>query len=378
MENSFRRLWFVSTLTINFLNKVNAQTEPSISLTRFYVDGWKVRCRAETFQIKRRGDFMSKKSKHKKHYKKTDTRKLREKAYECFSSQYTNNLTQKSFIRNYDRFITFCRENYKSKTVDDCKKHIDEYINYLVGKGLSANTIHTYLAPVVIYHNMSLDDVSVPKRYSAHNTRSRKERADYRSNANPYNPKYSYSVEFQRRVGIRRNELLHLKKNDCGYDDSDCFCVIVRKGKGGKTQWQRVLPEDEVFVKEYFDNTEDFVFSREEMKNKIDYHAIRAQQAKRAYDYYLQKLNSDPDYRQTLTNEIYKRWNKFCKTKDGKGKHLDKGEITGTYFIRGENKKLAIKKGLPLKYDKLALMAVSIFHLSHWRNDVTVSNYLLA
>ena len=53
-------------------------------------------------------------------------------------------------------------------------------------------------------------------------------------------------------------------------------------------------------------------------------------------------------------------------------------EITGTYFIRGENKKLAIKKGLPLKYNKLALMAVSVFHLSHWRNDVTVASYMLA
>ena len=321
---------------------------------------------------------MAKKSKQKKYYKKTDTRKLREKAYEFFSSKYTNNITRKSFIRNYDRFISFCRENYKSKTVDDCKKHIEDYINYLIKKGLSANTIHTYLAPVVIYHNMSLNDISIPKRYAAHNTRSRKERADYRSNANPDNPKYAYSVEFQRRVGIRRNELLHLKKNDCGYDESGYFCVIVRKGKGGKTQWQRVLPEDEDFIKAYFDNTEDFVFSREEMNNKIDYHAIRAQQAKKAYDYYLQRLESDSLYRKILTDEIYKRWNKFCKTKDGRRKHLDKGEITGTYFIRGENKKLAIKKGLPLKYDKLALMAVSIFHLSHWRNDVTVSNYLLA
>ena len=29
-------------------------------------------------------------------------------------------------------------------------------------------------------------------------------------------------------------------------------------------------------------------------------------------------------------------------------------------------------------YHKLALLATSIFNLSHWRNDVTVASYLLA
>ena len=27
-------------------------------------------------------------------------------------------------------------------------------------------------------------------------------------------------------------------------------------------------------------------------------------------------------------------------------------------------------------YDRLALMAVSVFHLAHWRADVTVKNYM--
>lgn len=40
--------------------------------------------------------------------------------------------------------------------------------------------------------------------------------------------------------------------------------------------------------------------------------------------------------------------------------------------------KPAIRKGLLTEYNRLALMAVSVFHLSHWRLDVTVSNYLLA
>ena len=60
-----------------------------------------------------------------------------------------------------------------------------------------------------------------------------------------------------------------------------------------------------------------------------------------------------------------------------KPKPYDKNEITGKYFVRGKNKELAIKNGLPLSYDRLAVMAVSVFHLSHWRCDVTIANYIL-
>ena len=47
------------------------------------------------------------------------------------------------------------------------------------------------------------------------------------------------------------------------------------------------------------------------------------------------------------------------------------------YCLRGDNRKLAIKLGLPTEYDRVALMAVSVLRLSHWRLDVTVGHYML-
>ena len=49
----------------------------------------------------------------------------------------------------------------------------------------------------------------------------------------------------------------------------------------------------------------------------------------------------------------------------------------GFYKIRGASVDIAKEKGLPLEYDRMALMMTSVFHLSHWRNDVTVINYML-
>lgn len=52
--------------------------------------------------------------------------------------------------------------------------------------------------------------------------------------------------------------------------------------------------------------------------------------------------------------------------------------VLGTFKLRSHNRKLAQVHGLPVQYDRLALLVVSIFHLSHWWHDSTVTNYLLA
>ena len=48
------------------------------------------------------------------------------------------------------------------------------------------------------------------------------------------------------------------------------------------------------------------------------------------------------------------------------------------YIVRGDNRKIALEKGYATEYNRLALMAVSVFHLSHWRTNVALTNYMLA
>lgn len=316
-------------------------------------------------------------SKKKRPFRPSHTRKLRDRSA-AFFAKYDNNVTRKAFVRNYEKFIAYCRSNFDCKTKDECQKHIDDYVDCLKQKGLSPNTIHSYLAPVVLYHEMTLNDVDIPQRSAASNTRSRKKRASYRPNADPGNKKYARSVELQKRVGIRRAELCRLRGNDFIVDESGYPCVRVKRGKGGKLQLQRILPDDVEFVRGYFDGTGERIFTPEEMKNKIDYHHMRAEQAVRAYKYYSSRIESKPGYERKLAGEIIKRWNAYNLGENGKPKHFDRRDISGIYRVRSENKKLAIQKGLPTEYNRLALMAVSVFHLSHWRLDVTVSNYLLA
>jgi hypothetical protein len=99
------------------------------------------------------------------------------------------------------------------------------------------------------------------------------------------------------------------------------------------------------------------------------------------YRYYLDKIENEHGYRAQLINEIRHVWEHDDEARKENGyraKRWSDMKVTGNYVLRGNNRKLAQKHGLPMKYDRLALLAVSIFHLSHWRHDVTVANYLLA
>lgn len=279
--------------------------------------------------------------------------------------------TAKRYMNHAIKFGKWCKAQYGCNTPDACRPYVQDYVDWLVARGKSPSTIHTYLVGVCRWFDIPLDPIKKPRRVVAENTRSRgikavDSRSDTRREASPR------LYDFAELVGIRRDEYKHLRKNDFVYDESGYPCVRVRRGKGGKYQEQRIAVEDVGFVRSYFDASEDKVFSDEELRNKIDLHHLRALRAQRAYHDYLSRLKNDPDYRAQLTEEVRRRWVRLCS------KRWDPKRVEGNYCIRGNSRRLALAHGLPVKYDRLAVMAVSVFHLSHWRCDVTVGNYLLA
>ena len=290
--------------------------------------------------------------------------------------------TEKQYRNHALKFANWCKEQYGCRTLDECSAHIQDYADFLVVQGRSPSTIHTYLAGICRICGVPLADIQKPIRVVAENTRSRgmkavDERKDAGREASPR--LYDFAVI----VGIRRNEYLHLTPDDLVFDDFGHPCVLVRKGKDGKRQLQRILPDELPAIKAVFDNPADagHLFPKAEINNKIDLHHLRALRAQKMYRYYLDKIENEHGYRAQLINEIRHVWehdDEARKENGYKAKRWSDMKVTGNYILRGNNRKLAKKHGLPLQYDRLALLAVSIFHLSHWRHDVTVANYLLA
>lgn len=309
--------------------------------------------------------------------KPTVTQQLMEQVRNAHRER-SHDLSRVQYVRDTKRFIKFCREQYDCRTIETCRSHIQDYSDHLQAQNYSASTIHTYLAAVCATFDVNLADINKPVRHVAEYVRGRKgETSTCKDDLN--DPRWSYLVEFQRVVGIRREELMRLKGRDLVTDESGHVCICVHKGKGGKPQNQRIDACYVDFVRSYFDKVapSEYVFERSLFQNDLNLHSLRAQAAKEYYYDQLEKITRDEKYAEQLEKEIRLRWQKTNLNKQGKPRRLPDNEIYGYYVLRGKNRELAKVKGYPLSYHKLALLATSVFKLSHWRNDVTIASYLL-
>lgn len=290
--------------------------------------------------------------------------------------------TERQYKKHALKYAEWAKAAYECKTLEECKSHIQDYANYLTASGKTPSTTHTYLASICRVFDIPLSDIKKPIRVVAHNKRSRGAKAvDKRKDAGRDASPRLY--DFASIVGIRRNEYLHLRPDDLVEDGFGNPCILVRKGKGGKRQMQRILPEELEAVKAVFDHPADeqHLFSKAELSNKIDLHHLRALRAQKMYKYYLERIRSEASYREQLISEIKRTWEKDDEVRaenNYRPKRWRDCKVNGNYVLRGHNRELAQKHGLPVSYDRLALLAVSIYHLAHWRHDVTVANYLLA
>lgn len=303
----------------------------------------------------------------------------------------TNDATATQYRTHINRFSAWSKKKHRIRLASDVSDPCalaQEYANYLVTCGYTPDTIHSYLAPIAKGLGLSLSDLRKPKRSASSIEKTRNNQKNLQGKRELSSPNNSRIVEAAKAIGIRRAELARLTGDCLVRDYAGYLCVKVQRGKGGKMQMQRLLPKDESEVKNLFASVVPFqkVFDPVELKNKIPIHTLRRIHAQEAYEHYLHLIRGG--HRQELIEDlqeyfltyharqpgaagerrIAKQYARFCED-------LTKGN--GLYCLRGENKIRAQQAGRPTEYDRVALMAVSVFHLAHWRNDVTARNYMI-
>lgn len=293
----------------------------------------------------------------------------------------TDNKSKQTYKRGIRRFLEWT-EKKGVKYIDhlsdkDKKELIQEYEKWLESECYSASTIHTYLAPICKGFDINMSDIDKPRRSAGLIKRSRDITANVQGKAEAEKEEFERLVNAQRALGIRRSELANLKGNDLIKTQNRGMYVRVRRGKGGKYQLQRVLPQHEKTIERIFKDVgkDENVFSCREMSNKIDLHGMRADVAKEAYDYYSERIKNETGYADELRAAIYDRYEKYNRNEDFESWRAT-WDRPDPYVLRGENRQNAINNHRPTEYDRLAMMAVSVFHLSHWRLCVTSVNYL--
>lgn len=306
-----------------------------------------------------------------------------------------NNNTETLYKKRIKIFVKWAKEQGCKRPEDITKDVVQAYEQVLetAPEGYAPATIHTYLSPVCAAAGVSMREIRKPKRTAGAITRGRDRAADgTRLDRNPDGKrqegqqKYARVVALQRVTGIRRAELGKLKGSDL-IRKGNSWYVRVRRGKGGKEQLQFILPKDVETVRQIFEGVgpEDNVFSKEEMSNKINLHGLRAKHSKDCYGYYTGLLERQPEYADKLRAILLRRWDdgheklKEADPRAWKAQHerFVRDMDDRPYKLRGENLRKARALGLPEEYNRLALMCVSVLHLSHWRLDVTTTNYLI-
>lgn len=298
-------------------------------------------------------------------------------------SNITDDHTVTVYKRDCKRFATYCRTN-GIKTPEQLESRatyiLQKYEQSLELSGYSPQTIHRYLSSPCKALNISMAEISKPKRSADLIIRGRNVEANPQGQHESKQERFQRLLTVQRLTGCRRSELARLRGRDLRNDESGYLCIFIHNGKGGKDQFQRILPDDIEQLKSIFKDIkpDEKVFSHAEMNNKINLHGIRAEQAQRAYLYYTKRLLNEPNYKYICRKELALRYKAMHEANYATNKRFLHDITNDTpYILRGANRSKAIAQGKPTTYNRLAMMMVSVFHLSHWRLDVTSVNYLI-
>ena len=293
--------------------------------------------------------------------------------------------TFKQYRRDIERFSAWAKQTHKirlANQVADKVQLINDYSSFLQTKGYSVYTIHRYLAPICKGLRVNMKDVKKPKRELSKVVKTREKTRNKRGWQDLERLQDSRIIRAQRAIGIRKEELYKLRGRDLIEEDGRMY-VLVERGKGGKRQRQRVAEIDQDTVRDVFRgvSADGRVFSPKEAKSvsRVPLHYLRAEHARELYTFYADQA-ADPKRRVQLQNELIETFREAHPEGGNPRKVKEFRDLmikgNGIYRLRGANREKFEQVGRPTEYDRVALMCVSVWHLSHWRLDVTVDHYM--
>ena len=312
--------------------------------------------------------------------KKSITRSIRDEA-NAVLNKIEHDLTRNAYKNIVRRYIEYCRAEFGVKTLEECRGYIQVYCDSLDARGLSASTVHTYCAAICkVFGDIPMSLISKKKRYVAEYSKGRKKPVEkYRIGSDPETTS-TRLVEFQKMVGIRRHELERLTGKDIVERDGVTY-VFVKNGKGGKSSYIYITEENASKVREYFagKGPDEKIFEAQEFNNTLNLHWYRAMHAQEMYEYFENKIKSDPSFKKTLEQLVIKYWTESNLDKKTKNpKPFPCSSIRGKYVLRGKNRAFAKAHNKRWVYDKLILKSISVLCLSHYRTSImpTYMNYI--
>ena len=296
--------------------------------------------------------------------------------------------TYRSYLKHCCYFVRWCKEQpidpgigHKPRTIDECRRFAEKWIQSTIDRDLSAYTVKLELSALAKLYGCKTTDFAIitPPRKRQNITRSRGDAVRDKHFSVENNREL---ITFCKCTGLRRAELAQIRGTDLIVHNGRLCPDIKRGTKGGRLRISPVIGSSEEIetVKR---------ICAEAGRNKVcpkpsdnaDIHSYRAEYATRIYSSCKRELcefknerlivykNKVIDSYTTSNGRRYVKRFSHLYTTDGTRKHMLHGyrDVSSAYYCRSDLKGVC--------YDRRALFEAS-YSLGHNRETIIPSNYL--
>jgi len=251
--------------------------------------------------------------------------------------------TYKSYMKHNNYFVKWAKEVHGSRTLEECRTHIDEWLSKRAEDGLSAYTQKLEASALAKMYGCSTKDfVKTEVRHRANISRSRGEKIRDKHFSETRNKEF---VDFCKSTGLRRAEIQALTGDKLKFKEGKPYIVVDKGSKGGRYREVPVIGDKKAVIEKMQSVGNGKVF--EKIPNGADIHGYRSEYANSLYQSIARPIENIP----------------YDKVNDGSGKAYQ----SEVYHCRGDLK--------GVKYDKVAMLDVSRA-LGHNRISVIAGHYI--
>lgn len=241
--------------------------------------------------------------------------------------------TYHTYYKHACYFLKWAKTVHKCKTLAECHKYVNEWIQARIDQGLSAFTIKLEVAALCkLYGTTATDYISTPKRLRKNIKRSRGPavRDKHFVEAN-----HSDLVEFCRSTGLRRAELKALTGDKLVQDADGNYRILVNKmSKGGRPREALIIGDVPKIVSMMQAAGTGKVFDR--IPVSADIHSYRADYATAIYKMFARPIK---DILETNRKDLF-----FCR-----------GDRRGTWMDRRAMKTASLNLG----HSRISVVSIS-------------------
>lgn len=229
--------------------------------------------------------------------------------------------TYRNYLKWACYFVKYCKAEHGSKTLEDCRQYVDEYIQKGIDDKKSASTLKLIASALAkLYGCHTTDFIATPARKRSEIKRSRGEAVRDKHFSENNNRDL---VTFCRNTGLRRKELTRVCGTALLYRRGQYY-IKVLNGKGGKVREAPIIGEVETIIKMMRAAGSERVF--ESIPGAADIHGYRRKYALTYYEQIARPLD-------TLT----KKQKYYCRG-DKRGNIYDRDAMLEVSDALGHNR----------------------------------------